>query len=127
MKKLIFLCIVVAAVWYGYHHYPELIHRTPRHEVVVENHSGHPIERLRVIVGGQTFVREKLEPNGTAVFPFRVNADSPFELTWQYGDAIGEFRWRGGFVAAGPMVQRHGMSILDRGGVSYYQGRLESH
>ena len=119
MKKLFFLLLVVAAAWYGWKHYPDLLARRPAHEAVIENPSGHTLQRVRLAVGGRTFVRETLDDGQRAVFPFRVTSDASFELTWQWKDRVGECNWRGGMVPRGPMQQRHIMAIDEEGAVFY--------
>ena len=119
MKKLLILALVAFAAWYGWKHYPELLDKRPSHEAVVVNSSGHPLERVRLVVDGQTFVKETLDQNDKAVFPFRVANDASFELYWQYADQMGQRSWKGGMVPKGPMVQRHIMTIDPDGEVIY--------
>ena len=119
MKRLLLLVLIVAAAWYGWKHYPELTNRTASHEAVVVNNSGHSLERIRVIVDGQTFVKETLADNERVAFPFKVNRDASFELVWQWSDRVGESHWSGGMVPKGPMVQRHIMTIDGNGEVIY--------
>ncbi len=115
MKKAFLFVLIVFAAWYGWKHGPqfvdEFVRKRPQHEAVVVNNTGHVLERVRVTVGGQTFVKETLADNDRAVFPFRVESDSDFELRWQYQDKMGEGHWKGGMVPKGPMVQRHIMTI----------------
>ena len=111
MKKLLFFALAAYAAWYGYKHYPELMNKRPGHEAVVVNSSGHPLERVRLVVDGQTFVKETLDRDQKAIFPFRVANDASFELYWQYADKMGQRSWKGGMVPKGPMVQRHIMTI----------------
>jgi len=119
MKKLLLLVIVAAVAWFGWKQLPTLFERRPAHEVVVQNDTGTGLARVRVVVDGQTFVKETL-PNGeAAVFPFRVGRDASFDLTWQWADRVGENHWSGGMVAVGPMVQRHTMTIDADAGVLY--------
>ena len=118
MKRLILLILVAAAVWYGWKH-PDLLRRHPSHEAVVENTSGLEMARVRLTVGGQTFVKESI-PDGTkAAFPFRVDHDASFQLVWEWADRIGERTWSGGNVPAGPMLQRHIMTVDGDGAVLY--------
>ena len=119
MKKLLILALIAFAAWQAKLHYRELLHRRPAHEAMVENSSGRTIERLRLTVGGQTFVKESLEGGERAVFHFNVNRDASFKLTWEWKGAVEENNWSGGMVPRGPMVQRHTMSIEDDGGVVY--------
>jgi len=119
MKKLLLLIVVVALGWYGWKQLPTLLEKRPSHEAVVINDTGVGLTRIRVIVDGQTFVRETLPDGETAVFPFRIGRDASFELTWQWADRPGENSWSGGMVTVGPMVQRHSMTILTDAGVLY--------
>ena len=119
MKRLLFFALVVFAAWYGWHHYREILTRRPSHEAVIENHSGHEMVRVRLTVGGKTFVKESLPDEASVTFPFRVNEDASFLLEWNWGDKILELRWAGGGVPAGPMVQRHFMTVDADGAVIY--------
>jgi hypothetical protein len=119
MKRVIVFLLFVLAAWYGWKKWPELTTRTPSHEAVVENATGMTMERVRLTVGGQTFVKELLPNEQRAAFPFRVANDSEFQLEWEWKDKLGERRWRGGRVPRGPMVQRHTMQVDGDGGVVY--------
>ena len=119
MKRLLVLVLIAIAAWYGWHHYPELLNHQASHEAVVVNNSGHELQRIRVTVDGQTFVKEDLPDNEKVVFPFRVNRDASFELVWQWADRVGESHWSGGMIPKGPMVQRHVMTIDGNGEVIY--------
>jgi hypothetical protein len=119
MKKLIIVALLGLAVWQGWKHYPELRSRAPSHEAVIQNSSGQTLTRVRLTVGGQTFVKEEIAPDQTATFPFRVNQDSQFSMTWEWKDRSGESHWSGGDVFKGPMVARHVITVSDDGGVIY--------
>jgi hypothetical protein len=119
MKKLIILVLFAAAAWYGWKHYPDLLAHRSGHEAVIENQSGHTLERVRLAVGGQKFVKETLDDGERATFSFRVAQEASFDLTWQWKDRIGEMSWSGGMVPRGPMQQRHIMTIDGEGGVVY--------
>ena len=119
MKKLLFLVIIAALVWYGWKQYPSLVERRPSHEAVVENDTGSTLTRVRLTVDGQTFVKEELPDGARAVFPFRVGRDASFELVWQWANRPGENSWSGGMVPKGPLVQRHVMTIDSDAGVIY--------
>ena len=120
MKQLILLGLVALAAWYGWKHYPELIRRQPGHEAVVENRTGRTMDRIRLSVGGQTFVKERLPEGANAVFPFKVTSDASFTLVWQWENEPGERNWSGGMVPRGPMLQRHTMTV-DGDGAVYYR------
>lgn len=119
MKRLVLLVLVAAAGWYGWHHWQSLFEKRPRHDLLVVNSATSPIVRLRVRVGGQTFVKEQLAPGATAEWPFQVQDDSDFDLVWEWGDKLGEQHWSGGRVVKGPIVQRHTLTIDGQGGVVY--------
>jgi hypothetical protein len=119
MKKFLLLLFVAGVAWFGWKQLPTLFERRPAHDAVVQNSTGAGLTRVRVIVDGQTFVKETLPDGESAVFPFRVGRDATFELAWQWADRVGEARWTGGMVAVGPMVQRHTMTIDADGGVLY--------
>jgi hypothetical protein len=111
MKRLFVLLLIALAVWYGWKHYPDLLKKRAGHEAVVENNSGHPMERVRLTVDGQTFVKEQLPDGQKAVFGFKVADDASFKLVWQFSDVLGEKSWSGGMVPRGPMLQRHIMTV----------------
>jgi len=119
MKKLILLVLVALVAWYGWKRLPSLLEKRPSHEAVVQNSTGATLTRIRLTVDGQTFVKEELPDGANAVFPFRVGKDASFDLVWQWADRVGENSWSGGMVPAGPMVQRHTMTIDADGGVVY--------
>lgn len=119
MKRLFFLAFLVFAGWYGWTHYRDLITHRPSHEAIVENHSGRTMERVRVMVGGQTFVKESLPTESSVTFPFRVGADASFVLEWKWAGQDAELHWAGGGVPRGPMVQKHHMIVDPEGAVIY--------
>jgi hypothetical protein len=119
MRRLLLLALFAVALWYGWQHRGELLQRRSGHEAVVENASGREMTRLRLSVGGQTFVKESVPDGGKAVFPFRVDSDASFELVWRFVDAPVEQSWSGGMVPKGPMLQRHVMTVDADGAVLY--------
>ena len=119
MGRLIVLVLLIAAIWYGYKHYPEVMKRGPSHEAVIVNATSNPAVRIRLLVGGQTFVKESLGPDQKVAFPFKVNDDATFELIWEWDSSTGERHWRGGNVFKGPIVARHTLTIQDDDGVVY--------
>ena len=119
MKKLLILAIAVFVCWYGWKHYSDIFEKRPSHEAVVRNRTGMGMQRVRVNVDGQTFVRDDLADGADAVFPFRVGKDASFNLVWQWASREGENQWSGGMVPHGPMVQRHIMTVDGDGGVVY--------
>jgi hypothetical protein len=119
MTRLILFLVVVAAGWYAWHHYGDILHKQPSHEAVIENRTGHEMVRVRLNVDGQGFARESIPDEGTATIPFRVGDDSAFQLIWEYRDAEGEHQWSGGMVPKGPMTQRHIFTVDGEGAVIY--------
>ena len=119
MKKLVFLLLVAAAAWYGWKHYPELLERKGSHDLVIENASGRPMERIRIMVDGQTLVKEALGENQTATIPFRVQNDATFRMEWEYATQLGTRNWAGGMVPKGPMLQRHFLTVDHDDAVMY--------
>ena len=111
MKRLFFLLLIAVAGWYGYKHYPDLLHPKGFDDVVVENTSGKTMERVRVQVDGQTLVKEELPDGQTATLPFRVQHDASFHMEWEYDGVMGLHHWDGGMVPRGPMLQRHIMTV----------------
>ena len=119
MNRLIIFLLLVLTAWYGWKKWPDLVRRTPSHEAVVENATGLTMERVRLTVDGQTFVKDVLPNEQRAVFAFKVANDATFGLEWEWKDRLGERRGRGGMVPRGPMVQRHTMSVDDDDGLIY--------
>ncbi len=119
MKRLLILLLFVVAGWYGWQHRGDLLNRPSSHEAVVENTSGREMTRVRLSVGGQTFVRESIPDDGKAEFPFRVDRDATFVLVWRFDNAAHEQSWSGGMVPRGPMLQRHIMTVDGDGAVLY--------
>jgi len=119
MKRLLILIIVGVAAWLAWKRGPNMFDKVPQHDVVVTNGGSSTIERLRVTVAGQTFVKETLPPGSEAIWQFRTQGDTGFQLVWEWGDRAGEMRWAGGRVAQGPLVQIHRLRIDKDGGVVY--------
>ena len=116
MRRLIFLILLAAIAWYGWHHYGDL-RSGPSNIAVIQNSSGHPIERVRLIMADQTLVKEVIADGATVEIPFRLAKDSGFQLHWQWGDKVGEMDWTGGSITAGPVVTRQHFTVMGDGGV----------
>jgi len=116
MKQLLFIALVAFAAWYGWHHYAEL-RQGGSHQILVVNHSGHAIERLRISVGDQTVVVETLEDGAQAKQPFKCDKDGPFALDWQVRDLMGQRMWNGGVFVHSPILLQHKFEFRDADGV----------
>ena len=115
MKRLIIFAIVAFAVWYGYKHYDQLLHPQPRHIAVIRNESGTKLVRIRLTVGGHTYVKEELATGAAAEIPFVVDSESEFDLVWEYDTNMSTGHWTGGLVTKGPLVGRHILTIQEGG------------
>lgn len=124
MKKLLFLLLVIGAAWYGWKHYPELLNRQPGHKAVIVNQTGRDMQRVRLVVDGQTLVKELIPDGQEAELTFKVANDSEFDVIWQWTDAPGEFKWHGGRVPRGPMVQKHIFTVEGVNEVIYQARQL---
>jgi hypothetical protein len=125
MKRLIFLAFIGATIWYGWHHYGGLS-QGPSNVAVIQNSSGRVLERVRLTVAGQTFVKEVIEDGSSEEIPFRISRDSEFKLRWQSRGKEGEPEWNGGSIVAGPMVTRQHFTVLGDGGVIWSAEALPS-
>lgn len=116
MKRLVLIALLVAAAWYGWKHQDELrTHGT--HEIVVINHSGRALERIRIEVAGQEFAIEALEQGARKVLPMRSEQDGEFVLNWNVRGAEGDKHWSGGGFTHGPVLMRHRLEFVDDNGV----------
>jgi len=107
MKRLILLILLGVAAWYGYKNYKTVFEKRGGHDAVVENSTGRTMVRVRVMVDGQTLVKESLPDGQSAVLPFKVTNDATFRIEWEYQEVLGTHMWSGGMVPKGPMLQRH--------------------
>ena len=119
MVRLFVIALLVFAGWYAWRHWHDLADRRPKHEAIIENHSGRTMERVRLAVGGQTFVNESIPNETNATFPFLVNDDASFDLTWKWPQQEFDQHWAGGYVPRGPMVQKHHLAVDNEGGIIY--------
>jgi hypothetical protein len=106
MKRLILFALVCAAAWYGWKNYARLAPEES-HQVVVVNHSGHAIERVRISGGGETVVVETLADGASASHPMRAQRDGSFHVVWKTGRQIGEREWSGGKLTAAPELMTY--------------------
>jgi hypothetical protein len=116
MKRLFLFALVAVAAWYGWKHHDELRSRGA-HEIVIVNHSGRAVERVRLAVAGQEFAIETLDPNATRVLPLRSEQDGEFSLDWNVHGVEGERHWSGGGFTHGPVLMRHRLEFTDDNGV----------
>ncbi len=119
MKRLIFVLLVALAAWYGWKHYPEILHRRGSDDLVIENASGKTMERIRVEIDGQTLVKETLADGQKATIPFNVQNDASFRMEWDYDGLAGTHSWTGGMVPKGPLLQRHIVTVDNDDAVMY--------
>lgn len=117
MKRLVILALLAFAGWYGWKHYDQLLHPMPKHQAVIKNDTGTKLVRVRLTVGGHTYVKEEIANGESAAIPFTVDSDSPFELTWEFESNTQTGHWTGGLVTKGPLIAKHIMTIQDNGGV----------
>ena len=123
MKRLLLVALVAFAAWYGWNHYATL-RQAGAHQIVVINHSGQAIERLRIRVGDRGLVVETLENGAQAKLPFRCEHDGPFSLVWQVRGRMGEPEWSGGQFTHGPLLFLYRFEFRDEDGVISSSERL---
>ena len=117
MKRLLMFAVFAGIVWYGWHHLADLKRGAPNDAILV-NHSGHPIERIRLKVGSETLVRETLADGESATMTFRGDQDAEFEIVFQPKTAnSGERHWSGGTFTHGPVRSRHTFEFVSEDGV----------
>jgi len=119
MLRLFIFAFLIFSGWYAWRHWHEITDRRPKHEAIVENRSGRTMLRVRLAVGGQTFVNESIPDNTNVTIPFLVNEDASFALDWKWPGQEFDQHWAGGFVPRGPMVQRHHLAVDNDGAVIY--------
>lgn len=124
MKNLILLALLVAAGWYGWQHKGTIFGSQNANEAEFVNDSDTAILRLRLHVGDQTIVRERVDAHATERLPFTQQGNSEFSMDWQWEGREVTGRWNGGFFQQGPIRTRHRFLIDDGGGVSWSQEAL---
>ena len=124
MKRFIVAVLFSLSAWYGWNHYQTLLHPEPRHEAVIRNDTGENLVRVRLTVGEHTYVKEALPKGQSATFPFTVQSDSKFDLTWEFETNTVVGHWTGGLVTKGPLVARHTLAIREGGGVIFESQNL---
>lgn len=91
MFRLVLLVLLGFAAWQARIHYPTLLDHKRSQELVVENRSDVPLERLRIRVGGRTYVREVIAPGDRTTFSFDVPRESRFEVQWIWADRASDY------------------------------------
>lgn len=122
MKRLILFAIIVAAAWYGWKHHDELRSRGT-HELVLVNHSGLAIARIRVGIADDAWAVETLADGATATVPVRCEKDGTFDVSWQVPSKGGDRHWVGGVFTHGPLLMRHRFEFVDGDGVIWSSER----
>ena len=94
MSRLIWFALFAVAAWYGWNH-KDSIGGTPSDEIVVVNHCGAGIERLRIGVGADVVVFESVEDGSEQRRPWRGHSQGSFTATWNQRGRLGELNWTG--------------------------------
>jgi hypothetical protein len=118
MKRLFVLAIFAVAGWYGWQHRDVLLAGRTDSEAVLVNSGTRAMLRVRLTVGGQTHVREVIEPDARVEFPFSVSSASDFQLRWEWRGLEGAPEWRGGEVTPGPLRTRCTLQMFDDNAVT---------
>ena len=119
MTRLIILVLFALAAWQASIHYPKLLHRERQNEVVIRNEGRNSIERLRLIVGRETHVREVLAAGASVTFRLDVARDTRMELVWFGPNKALESQWLGPAIHQGPSLERHTLLMYDDGRVNH--------
>ena len=117
MGRLFWFALFVVAAWYGWNHWRGL-RGVPADEIVVINHSGSPLERVRVGVGDDVAVLEVVEDGAEARREWRGRSRGAFLVQWKQGGRVGEREWRGGAFAPAATPQVHRFEFQASGGVT---------
>jgi len=115
-KRLLFLGIVAAAIWYGSKHYQTLM-PSKSGDIEVVNHSGRGADRVRISSGGQTVVVEALEDGATTRIPFQPQRDGTFQVVWKPRGLMTEPTWSGGNASAGPDLRTYTFEFRENGDI----------
>ncbi len=119
MKRLFLLAIVAAALWWGYQRNWDFS-REAGNGAVLSNRSGQTLERVRLTIGGETLVREVLEPDARAELTFHSKRDGAFRLVWHVRGQVGEKSWSGGHLIGGPTASVHHFEFDSQHGVIWH-------
>lgn len=71
------------------------------------------MQRVRLTVDGQTYVREVLEPGARVTIPIRVARASDFRVRWEWRGLEGAPDWRGGEITPAPPRSRCVLEMFD--------------
>lgn len=116
--RLVFLALLVAAVWYGSKHYKSLLPKNAGGEIEVVNISSRAVEALCISVGETAVAVEVLEVGASRKIAFQPRTEGPFRLVWASRGVLGERNW----VSSAPATtapQLHRFDIGDNGAVSW--------
>ena len=123
MKRLLLLLVVVLAGCYGWLHYARL-RSLGRNEVVLVNHTGAVLDRVRIAVARQSLAVDSLHAGDDRELPFRSDVDGVFDVTWHVRSADAERHWSGGHFERGPILTRHRLEFVPGDGVIWMSERL---
>jgi hypothetical protein len=118
MKRLFFLALFAVAAWYGWNHRELFTVGHSDSEAVLVNSGSRAMLRVRITAGGQTYVRDVIEPEAHEVFPIPLTRQSDFRLRWDWRGLEGSPEWRGGEISPGPPRSRCTLQVFDDNGVT---------
>lgn len=119
MTRLIIILLVALAAWQASIHYHTLFESRATNEIVVRNEGSNSVNRLRVIAGSQTFVREVLGPGQSATFKANASHKYRLRLVWYGQYHQNETTWKGPEIDSGLRTERHILYIYDDGHVTH--------
>lgn len=125
MVRLLLFLLFALAAWQGSKHYREVLDPPKRQSVVIENQLPVAVERVRVVVAGQTQVRERIEAGSTATLDFPLGPQGPIKLIWGRADRTLDSEWQGG--RAGPGAERHTLTLSGENRVVHRATPLATH
>ena len=94
MGRLIWFALFAFAAWYGWNH-KDSLNRAQGDEIVVVNHAGAAVERVRIGVGSDVVVFESVEDGTEQRRPWHGRSQGPFAVTWNLRGRLGELNWNG--------------------------------
>lgn len=127
MTRLILLILLGLAAWQAYIHYPTLFERHARNEVVIRNEGDFAINRLRLIAGRQTFVKEVLVPGASVTWRVSDDSDVRLKLVWFPANKPNESTWTGPEIMPGGGVERHTLLMYNDSRVTHQSEQLKMH